>query len=122
MTTAKSDETQLTKEAETEATEIKEDIKETKEEAEAARAAGDTAAAERLDGRVTAMETKLDGIADTLKTLAERPFHPAPEAKKEEAKEETKEEEKEVQEEEKPKERKHRFGSTTWFKDRAYED
>lgn len=123
MSTApKTDDPAKTAELETEAAELETDVKEAKEEAAAARKEGDDARADKLEAQITKVEGDLAEIKSTLKALAERPFHPAPEAEKTPATEPAKGDEKEGQEEEQPKERKHRFGSTKWFGDRAYED
>lgn len=73
----------LTKEVRTEAAEIKDDIQETKKEAEQARESGNDERADRLEKSVIALETKLDTVVKQLTALADRPFHPAPEAEKE---------------------------------------
>jgi hypothetical protein len=70
-----------TEQAQTQAAEIKEEIEETATEATAARDAGDTTRAAKLDADVAALRTDLSAVMATLKTLAERPFHPAPEAR-----------------------------------------
>lgn len=110
-------------ELETEKAELEQDIEETKEEAKAARKEGDTERAEQLEATVQkVVDGALADIKAQLKALTERPFHPAPEADKPAGTEAGAGEEKKDQEAEQPKERKHRFGSTRWFGDRAYED
>lgn len=128
MTTApKTEDTDDKKEElETEKAELEQDIKETKEEAEAARDKGDTERAEQLEAQIQKVVAgELAGIKAQLEQLANRPFHPAPEADKPPATEAGAAEgdkDQKDQGDDKPKERKHRFGSTRWFGDRAYED
>lgn len=104
-------------EAKVEAEEVKADIAEAKAEAAQARAEGDTDRAAEVDAKIASLTSDLGEIKAAIKTLAERPFAPAPQPK---AKvEETPET---PAEKPKPKERVHRFGSRAWFGDRAYED
>jgi chromosome segregation ATPase len=112
-------------ELQTEKKELEQDIKETKEEAQAARDKGDTERAEQLEAQIQKVVAgELAGIKAQLEQLANRPFHPAPEADKPAATEAGAAEGDKDQDQgdDKPKERKHRFGSTRWFGDRAYED
>lgn len=62
----------------TEAAELTADIKETEKEAEAARAAGNDARADRLEASIAETRKDLEEIKTSLKALTERPFHPAP--------------------------------------------
>lgn len=75
--------TGLVTEAKAEAAEIKDDIKETKEEAAEARADGDDDRAARLEEKVSGLEGKLDSVVSKIDALIARPFHPAPEERKE---------------------------------------
>jgi hypothetical protein len=75
-----SDPTQLAAEAQTEAAEIKEEIKEAEAEATEARKEGDTERADRLEAEVKGLRGDLGKVIEKLDTLVGRPFHPAPEA------------------------------------------
>lgn len=72
-------EEQLAAQAETEASEIRADIEETRQEAAEAREDGDTATAAKLEKRLDGLETDLKSVLGQLQKLVERPFHPAPE-------------------------------------------
>lgn len=110
-------------ELETEKNELETEVQETEAEAEKARQAGDTARAEQLEAQIKKVVSgELAEIKETLKALSDRPFHPAPEANKPPAGTTEDPPKTEGQEEQQPKEKVHRFGSTKWFKDRAYED
>lgn len=113
-------------ELETEKEELEQDVKETQKEADAAREQGDTAKAEKLEATIQkVVDGALADVKAQLKALTDRPFHPAPEARTSNegaAEGEKNDDQEQRQVEEKPKERKHRFGSTRWFGDRAYED
>lgn len=106
-----------------EAAELTAEVQEVTADAAQARADGDTERADRLDAKISKVEGDLADIKASLKALADRPFHPAPEATPPAtpaATEETGLDEGQAAEEDKP--RKHRFGSSKWFGDRAYED
>jgi hypothetical protein len=112
-------------ELETEKEELETDVKEAKEEAAEARAEGDTERAEQLEATIQkVVNGALADVKAQLKALTDRPFHPAPEADKPATTEAGAAEGDKDQDQGDgtPKERRHRFGSTRWFGDRAYED
>lgn len=108
-----SEPTLVTEAAKTEAqiTEVKQEVVEAKQE-------GDPAAAAEAKGRMDTLTAELADIKKALKALTERPFAPAPQPVKPPETPAVAA----ATEPEKPKERVHRFGSSTWFGDRAYED
>lgn len=102
-------------EATAEAVEIKAEIKDTEAQAVQAHKVGDEDRAAKLEAKVDGLATDLSEVVKSLQTLAKRPFAPAPQpvAKAEAKPDETPEV---------SKVRTRRFGSATWFGDRAYED
>ena len=61
-----------------EAGELQQDIKEAKQEVKQARAEGNDERANRIESAIAKQQADLDEIKQTLKGLADRPFHPAP--------------------------------------------
>jgi hypothetical protein len=62
----------------TEAAELRQDVKEAKQEAQQARKDGDDERAERLEQSIAATNGRLDKIETLLEEIKGRPFHPAP--------------------------------------------
>lgn len=76
---------------------------------------------EKLEQRLTDLDAKLDALMNQVGELAKSPVAPSP-RKTVEVKDEAKGEGVDETVVETPKERKHRYGSSRWFGDRAYED